>query len=150
MFTKCEVSPLCQNITYISRKSMGDRVSRPVPLSPHSQRPFLDPRVYVTSVSNLRTKFHLLRSYIKSVITVVDLAPRTNHSNFVPSALPGLTAAVTANAKPGKMVTKENVIRNSEKQYAGQGRAGMHAGKCGLSIRNGNSHSPIPLLNYTD
>ncbi len=30
MFTKCEVSPLCQNITYISRKGMGDRVSRPV------------------------------------------------------------------------------------------------------------------------
>ncbi len=30
MLTKCEVSPLCQNITYISRKGMGDRVSRPV------------------------------------------------------------------------------------------------------------------------
>ncbi len=30
VFTKCEVSPLCQNITYISRKGMGDRVSRPV------------------------------------------------------------------------------------------------------------------------
>ncbi len=30
MFTKCEVSPLCQNIPYISRKGMGDRVSHPV------------------------------------------------------------------------------------------------------------------------
>ena len=30
MLTKCEVSPLCQNIAYISIKGMGDRVSRHV------------------------------------------------------------------------------------------------------------------------
>ncbi len=30
IFTKCEVNPLCQNITYITKKGMGDRVSCPL------------------------------------------------------------------------------------------------------------------------